>query len=181
MRTVVEHYPSLIEIDFVAWRSQGITCLLLDVDSTLTSWLGANVEPGIVKKLQQARQIGVDHIGLVTNSRTSASKRIEEIARQCGADSYFLPARFTERKPSPSLIRNAMEHFGATPGQTALVGDKYTADIIAAKRAGIAKAAWVDRLGSADLIFDRILRRPIETPLKLIYRRKSRSRYEAQY
>lgn len=166
MKTRVEHYPSLLEIDFKAWRRQGITCALFDVDSTVTPWLEPTVEKAIIQKLVQARQAGMTRIGLVTNSNKRNVERIAAIARQVGADGYFMPQRFRERKPRPSLIRQAMAQFDVPPEQVAMVGDKYSADVVAAKRAGVARVAWVDRLGDADHPYDRYFRRPIEKLIK---------------
>lgn len=176
MKTAIEHYKSLLEVNFETWRKQGITCILLDVDSTVAPWLGSTITPEMAHKLAQARKVGITHIGLVTNSRQKAAERIADIAQQCGADGYFLPGRLKERKPSPSLIRKALEQFGVKPEQAAMAGDKYTADVLAAKRAGLAKAAWVDRLGKEDLLLDRLIRRPAETPIKMLHRRKSKNR-----
>lgn len=173
METTIEHYESLLEVNFRTWRKQGITCVLLDVDSTVAPWLGSVITPEMARKLAQARKIGIMHIGLVTNSRQKAAERIADIAQQCGADGYFLPGRFKERKPSPSLINKALAQFAAKPEQAAMVGDKYTADVIAAKRAGLAKAAWVDRLGKEDLLLDRLIRRPAEAPIKMLHKRRS--------
>lgn len=144
--------------------------MLLDVDSTITPWLGTDVAPEITKKLQTARRTGIARIGLVTNSNRKKEARIIEIARQCGADDYFMPQRFRERKPRPALILKAMQRFGVTPEQTVMIGDKFSADVRAAKRAGVTKVAWIDRLGDADHMFDRVIRRPIEQLIKRAYR-----------
>lgn len=175
MKTIVEHYPSVLDIDFAQWHCQGITCVLLDVDSTVTPWLEMKVAEEIAKKLQQARKAGITHIGLATNSNKKNVARIADIAKQIGADGYFMPQRFRERKPRPSLIHQAMQQFNAPPEAVAMVGDKYSADVLAAKRAGIARVAWVDRLGDADHPYDRYLRRPVEKLLKRGVRKQTPS------
>lgn len=174
MKTTIERYPSILAINFKSWHAQGITCALLDVDSTITPWLGTDVAPEITNALQAARKAGITHIGLVTNSNPKKEDRIIEIARQIKADAYFLPKRFRERKPSPVLIRAAMQQFGVSPQQTVMVGDKFSTDVRAARRAGVAKVAWVDRLGDTDMMFDRLIRRPIEQFIKMAYRPKSK-------
>jgi uncharacterized protein len=171
MRTMIEHYTSVLEIPFQTWQQQGITCVLLDVDSTITPWLETTVGKEIAEKLSQTRMQGITHIALVTNSNKRNVPRIADIAAQIGADAYFMPQRFRERKPRPSLIQQAMETFNLPSEQIAMVGDKYGTDVLAAKRAGIARVAWVDRLGDADHPYDRYLRRPVE---KLIKRAQAR-------
>lgn len=173
MKIIVEHHQSVLDIDFAAWRKAGVTCVLFDVDSTITPWLDGVVPPEIAERLRQARKAGVVHLGLATNSRNT--ERIADIARQVGADAFFTPARFAERKPRPSLIRRAMQQFSAAPEQVAMVGDKYSMDVRAAKRAGIARVAWVERLGDGDHPFDRYIRRPIEKLIKRKQRNYSRS------
>lgn len=170
MKTIIEHYSSILDIDFKAWQASGVTCVLLDVDSTITPWLDTAVQPEIAKKLAQARADGMVHLALVTNSNRKKVARIQDIAKQCGADAYFLPERFRERKPRPSLIHRAIEQFEVMPDQVAMVGDKYSADVLAAKRANVARVAWVDRLGDADHPYDRYVRRPVEKLLKRKYR-----------
>lgn len=170
MKTIVEHHPSVLDIDFAAWAKQGISCVLFDVDSTITPWLDTAVHPEIIAKLKQARRAGITHLGLATNSRHQ--ERIQHIAKQVGADGYFMPQRFRERKPRPSLIRQAMEQFDVSPEQTAMVGDKYSMDVRAAKRAGIARVAWVNRLGDTDHPYDRYVRRPVENIVKRKYRER---------
>lgn len=167
MKTTIERYPSILAINFRSWHAQGITCVLLDVDSTLTPWLGTEVAPEITYALQTARKAGIAQIGLVTNSNPKKEDRIIEIARQIKADAYFLPQRFRERKPRPVLIRTAMQQLGVSPQQTVMVGDKFGTDVRAARRAGVAKVAWVDRLGDTDMVFDRLIRRPIEQFIKM--------------
>ncbi|MGH7157631.1 MAG: YqeG family HAD IIIA-type phosphatase [Candidatus Saccharimonadales bacterium] len=175
MKTIIEHYPSVLDIDFAAWHKQGITCVLFDVDSTLTPWLDTNVQPEIIAKLRHARQAGITHLGLATNSKHG--ERIERISKQIDANGYFMPQRLRERKPRPSLIHQAMERFSLLPEQIAMVGDKYSADIKAAKRAGIARAAWVDRLGNADHPYDRYLRRPVEKLIRRAQQAKTANRF----
>lgn len=170
MKTIVEHYPSVLDINFKLWREQGISCVLLDVDSTITPLLETTVEQEVTDKLAQARKLGITHIALITNSPRRNEARIADIAKQIDADAFFIPQRFRERKPRPSLINQAMEKFGLLPGQIAMVGDKYGTDVLAAKRAEVARVAWVDRLGDADHPYDRYLRRPVE---KLIKRAQS--------
>lgn len=175
MKTIVEHHPSVLEIDFAAWREYGITCVLLDVDSTITPWLETTVGQKIIEKLTSARHAGITHIALVTNSNKRNIERIASIAKQIGADAYFLPQSFRERKPRPSLIRQAMETLDLPPNQIAMVGDKYGTDMLAAKRAGVARAAWVNRLGDADHPYDRYVRRPVEKMIRHVQQSKTQS------
>lgn len=171
--TALEHYPSVLDINLRAWHGQGIAGILLDVDSTLTPWLGSDVLPDIAQKLLQARAKGwVHYIGLVTNSSKRNARRLKKIAQQCGADGIFTPARLRDRKPRPAMLLKAIEQSGLSAKQVAMVGDKLSADVLAAKRARVAKVAWVNPLGDADHPLDKALRRPLEKIIKHSITRK---------
>lgn len=153
-------------IDFARWHVDcGIKCVLFDIDGTLTVHASTCVNEDIICALDQARRDGVVWIGLVTNTRPRNELRVSLIASQVGARTYHLPRRWCHSKPSSYMILRALKTLGVEPDRAAFVGDKVV-DILAAKRAGLARVVWVDRLGTGDHVFDRLVYRRIEPFLK---------------
>jgi CDP-diacylglycerol--glycerol-3-phosphate 3-phosphatidyltransferase len=164
--TWLEHTPGVTAIDFAAWhKDHGITTVLFDIDGTLTPWNVVHVEDVVISAVQEAKKAGIAHVGLVSNMRAKRLERLASIAEQVGASTYHLPQRPDERKPSSKMIYAALEKIGGTPEQTGFVGDKIV-DVLAAQRAGLARMAWVDRLGTADHMIEKIFYRPIERFIK---------------
>lgn len=157
----IEWYPGVEHIDFAAWRDAGVELVLFDREGTLTGQGDTVVPPVIADHVTAAHDLG--HIGMsaiVSNSKNVPAS--EATAEQIGVQHVFVPASRSERKPRPDMLLRAMAELGYAPEQTAIVGDKRTADIEAGKRAELRRMAWVDRLGHADLPGDRLLRRPYE-------------------
>jgi CDP-diacylglycerol--glycerol-3-phosphate 3-phosphatidyltransferase len=162
----LEHSPGVASIDFAAWHRQyGVRAVLFDIEGTLTPWADPQVEERVAIAIKQARKAGITHIGLVSNMHPRHGARAEAVAAQVGADAWFVPRARGERKPSPAMIHTALSGFGVSASDAAFVGDKLV-DVLAARRARVTRAAWVDRLGTADHPFDRLVYRPLERLLK---------------
>lgn len=166
----LEKPSSLTEIDFTAWHNtHGIAYVLFDVEGTLTPWAEHLVEQETMDALARAKAAGIKEFGLVSNMNSRHKRRLQSVARQIGAKTYQLPIQTHERKPSPYMIRTALADLGAKPANTGFVGDKLV-DVITAKRAGLARTAWVKRWGTADHILDKLVYRPLEPLLKRLVR-----------
>ena len=163
--TVVTSHPHVTDIDFAQWRRDGITTLLFDIEGTLTEWADPAVDPRIIDHLKAARSAGIESIGLVTNISARYESRVKQVAEQVGADSYRLPRRFVERKPSSAMIVDTLDEFDEVPGNCGFIGDKIV-DIAAGKNADVARVAWVERYGTADHWFDRYIYRHLERRLR---------------
>jgi CDP-diacylglycerol--glycerol-3-phosphate 3-phosphatidyltransferase len=160
--TWLEHASGVAAIEFAAWhQAQGINTVLFDIDGTLTPWNVERVENVVVAAVGEAKRAGIVHVGLVSNMSVRRIARLASIAEQVGASTYHLPQHHSERKPSPVMIHAALTKIGGRPEEAAFVGDKIV-DVLAAHRAGLARVAWVDRLGSTDHILDRLFYRPVE-------------------
>lgn len=153
---------SVADIDFQEWHEVGgVECLLLDVEGTLSPHSSTEVDAEILRGLTIARSSGfVAVIGLVSNKTDRGF--LGEVAQQVGAEGVFSPQQRSERKPKPTLVTRAMGELGHTSATTGMAGDKYTADVKAAMNAELTRIAWCRRLGKADLVGDRIFRRPWE-------------------
>lgn len=160
--TTIEHAVSVPAIDFAAWhRQHGITTVLFDIEGTITQWADPAVDPKVITALATAREHGIRHLGLVTNINSKHKTRVAEVAQQIKADTTRYPTSFGMRKPSGAMIVSSLDELGVDPRHCAFVGDKIV-DILAARNAGVARVAWVQRHGTADHWFDRFVYRHVE-------------------
>jgi HAD superfamily phosphatase (TIGR01668 family) len=168
--TWLEYPQGVSSIDFASWHKEhGIRAVLFDIDGTVAPWNDARVDEAVKLALQHARTTGITHIGLVSNMSHRRTERLMAVVEQTGASTYHVPHNRHERKPSPAMIHAAFRAIDASPGETGFVGDKLI-DVVAARRAGVARVAWVERLGVADHPLDRILYRPVERIIKWLIR-----------
>ncbi len=160
--TTIEHADSVPAIDFAAWhRQHAISTVLFDIEGTITQWADPVVDPKVVAALRQARKSGIRYVGLVTNINSKHKARVAEVAQQIGADTIRYPTSFGMRKPSGKMIISSLDELGVDASKCGFVGDKIV-DILAARNAGVARVAWVQRHGTADHWFDRFIYRHIE-------------------
>lgn len=61
-------------------------------------------------------------------------------------DHIVISGSFGEGKPSPRLFRHAMSLHGVTAGETLMVGDRLTTDILGANNVGM-RSVWINRHG----------------------------------
>ncbi|HUB93386.1 MAG TPA: CDP-alcohol phosphatidyltransferase family protein [Verrucomicrobiae bacterium] len=162
----LEHDPGVSVIDFETWHKRhGIRAVLFDIEGTLTPWADPTVDDVVASAMKHARKVGIEHVGLVSNMHPRNVARAAAVADQITAGTYHVPTSRNERKPSPVMIHTALAVLGVRVEEAGFVGDKII-DVLAARRAGVARVAWVDRLGKADHPFDRIVYRPIERVIK---------------
>lgn len=161
-KTKIIHASGVCAIDFAALRDSGITCILFDIEGTLTQWGDTTVHDEIV---QCVRSSGITNIGLVSNMDSSKADRLAVVARQVGATSYHCPHNRRQRKPRPYMLEACMRELGTTPDTTVLVGDKII-DVLAAKNTRLPYAVWLAKLPGRDHWFDRWIYRRIEPLLK---------------
>jgi hypothetical protein len=85
-------------------------------------------------------------------------------------------------KPGPVLDYAVMEHFKVGPQAMGATGDKATADVQAARSAGIGHIAWTRPFGANRHVGDRVIRDPAENLLRVIahYRYTPQLRDRAQ-
>lgn len=162
----LEHYRGVADIDFKVWHEKyGITTVLFDVEGTLTEWADPQLAHVVEAALKKAKMAGIAHFGLVSNMSQRHVERLETVAKQIGAETYHVPTSSRERKPDAFMINAALNSLNVSPKECAFVGDKIV-DVMAGKRAGVSKVAWVDRLGTADHPFDVFIYRHLEHLLK---------------
>jgi CDP-diacylglycerol--glycerol-3-phosphate 3-phosphatidyltransferase len=162
----LEFSPGVAAIDFAAWHKQyGVRAMLFDIEGTLTPWADPQVDSEVAVALRQARKSGIAHLGLVSNMHHSHSARAAAVAEQIDAATYHVPLVPREHKPSPTMVHAALVKLKVPAAEAGFAGDKLV-DVLAARRAGVARVAWVDRLGMVDHPFDRLVYRPVERVIK---------------
>ncbi|GGF14810.1 HAD family hydrolase [Hymenobacter cavernae] len=90
-------------------------------------------------------------IGIVTNNRTAEQ---EDKLRYLGM-THLIDALITSEdvgvtKPDPRIFQVAMQHLGAAPAETVMVGDNWTADVLGALAVSI-RPVWLNRFGATRL------------------------------
>ena len=167
----LEQALGVTELNFADWHDRcGITTVLFDIEGTLTPWRSSQVRPAVVAKLVLAKKQGITRFGIVSNMTARHASRAAAVAGQIGAQTYHVPLARQHRKPSSYMVEQALKQLGSSPDESGFVGDKIV-DILAAHRAGLARVAWVRRLGAADHLFDKLVYRPFESLVRWIISR----------
>mgnify|MGYP002338708540 CR=1 FL=1 len=105
-------------------------------DPTAVEW-----RPGAEGALQRARE--QSRVGLVTNgTRKTQRAKLETLGIADAFETIVYAADRTEPKPKPEPFETALAELGATADGALYVGNDYRADVIGAKRAGLA-ACWI--------------------------------------
>ena len=106
----------------------GIKVLIADLDNTLATYENETPDDDMKRWVKSLADHGIS-LAVVSNNK---EKRVKKYCEPLGIDYYWKSG-----KPSRKTLRRAMEKLGGTRDTTALVGDKFTTDILAAKRFGI--------------------------------------------
>lgn len=117
-------------------RAMGITCLLCDLDNTLTLRKATNLSPEARRLFRRAKKLGMK-IVIVSNVGWGRERgeRVQLIAKLY--DVACVCAYFPMTKPHPKPFLDAMALCGATPEQTAMIGDQCGTDGRGARALGI--------------------------------------------
>ena len=108
-------------------RRLGATCLLLDVDNTLTTHDAPELEPAVVAWLDEMR--GQFALVIVSNNKP---ERVAPFAEKIGLPFYALA-----HKPLPGGFRAAGAEQQATAGECLVIGDQIFTDTMGARSCGL--------------------------------------------
>ena len=130
LRLVTPHYrvSGVWELTPERLRLWEVNALLLDVDCTLTRYRRGETLPEVAAWLEEIRGTDIA-VCLVSNGMGGRIRRF--------ADRLGLPCVAKAMKPLPWGVRSALRKLGATPSQTAMVGDQLFADVMAGRIAGV--------------------------------------------
>lgn len=160
---VFDSYRSITPAFFMR---HGIRLLLCDLDYTLAPKYVPRPDDRLRAWLAEMQRAGI-RVMILSNNRSPA--RVEQFCRDLGID-YVGHAG----KPSPRGYRQAMEKAGATPGETAMLGDKLLTDVLGANRSGV-WAVMVEPAGGPRGAWNHVLH-GLQRPFKAL----CRSRKEAE-
>ncbi|MBR5647474.1 YqeG family HAD IIIA-type phosphatase [Candidatus Saccharibacteria bacterium] len=110
-------------------KSQGIKLLLCDLDNTLR--LHSEKEPAdeLADWIEDCKKAGIQIVIVSNNGR---KKMMQKFCEPIGVDCVWWAG-----KPISKKLTEAREERGFKPEETAMLGDKITTDVWAAKFAGI--------------------------------------------
>ena len=140
----------------------GIKLLLCDLDYTLAPRSVPEPDGDLRRWLAGMKAAGIT-VMILSNNRSG--RRVDTFCRSLGI-------RYVGRagKPSPRGYREAMARAGASPEQTAMLGDKLLTDILGANRSGVL-ALMVEPLGGPAGAWNHFLHL-LQRPFKWMAKRR---------
>ena len=111
----------LSEIDLGYWYKQGIRCIFVDLDNTITPWGMIMITEEAKDLIEKSRHIGITVV-LFTNA---AEDRAREAAWDVGIGYYA-----SAKKPLPYHYKKAIAELSFDDGQIMAVGDQIFTDVL---------------------------------------------------
>lgn len=110
-------------------KKEGIKLLLCDLDNTLR--LHSEKEPAdeLQEWISACKQAGVQIMIISNNGRKKMMKKF--------CEPIGVPCKWWAKKPLSKKLTEAMDEFKITPEHTAMLGDKWSTDVLAAKAARV--------------------------------------------
>ena len=150
-------------------RRLGATCILLDVDNTLTTHDAPDLTDGVKAWLAAMRSAGFSLI-IVSNNK---AVRVAPFADKIGLPFYALA-----HKPLPTGFRAAAKQLGCLPAGCVVIGDQIFTDILGANLAGM-KSILLEPIQLETEQKFIVFKRKIERPM--LSSRKQKARRERDY
>jgi HAD superfamily hydrolase (TIGR01549 family) len=148
------------ELSYLAARQLRFARLLAPYESPLpASDLAALVEQhyGNYQRLRQPvagatallqRLKPAVKIGVVTNNRTAEQQeKLRFLGMTTLVDALITSEEVGVPKPDPAIYQVALQRLEASPAETVMVGDNWTADVLGALAVGI-RPVWLNRFGA---------------------------------
>lgn len=146
------YVSSLFDIDVDALQRKGINSLILDFDNTITPRGACRVEQAVEEWVRRVRGKGF-RLCIVTNNWGEA---VEALTSRLD-----VPVIARAAKPRRKPFVRALELMGATPKETAVVGDQIFTDVLGGNRLGLF-TILVEPLNGREFIGTRLISRPLE-------------------
>ncbi len=110
-------------------KKQGIKLLLCDLDNTLR--LHSEKEPAdeLADWIEDCKKAGIQIVIISNNGR---KKMMQKFCEPIG-----VPCVWWAKKPLSTKLTEAMKEYNMKPRETAMLGDKWSTDVLAAKFAKI--------------------------------------------
>ena len=113
-------------------KKEGVKLLLCDLDNTLR--LHSEKEPTdeLIKWIKDCHKAGIKIVIVSNNGRKKMMQKF--------CEPINVPCVWWAKKPLSTKLNEAMDEYHFAPEQTVMLGDKYSADVLAARFAKI--RAW---------------------------------------
>ena len=154
-------FHNLVDIKPQFISQQGIKFLMLDLDNTVAAYNEHEPTDAILKWFKEVRE---NSIKLFIISNSTRTDRVTSFAKALDCEFIMRAA-----KPSPAALKKAMSDKGATPDESALVGDQTFTDVLSANLAGV-MPILVRPKGFSNIFLS--LRYYIEVPIRSMCKNK---------
>jgi HAD superfamily phosphatase (TIGR01668 family) len=145
--------PGVTDLTAEFFQSQGLKAALLDLDNTLVLWHGTSVEPGVREWVRSLTAAGVR---CCLASNTHRPRRLAALGESLG-----LPYELGVAKPGCAGLLRCLARLGASPGETAMIGDQVFTDIWGGNRCGL-YTILVRPMSTHEFIGTRLVSRSLE-------------------
>ena len=141
----IEH---LSDIDLDRWHNDGIRCILIDLDNTVTPWGKMEITDETLDLISRSRDMGIT-VMLFSNAR---EHRAREAARLMGVGYFSLTM-----KPLPFRYLKAIAALGFKNPQIMTIGDQVFTDVLGGNLVGCT-TVLITPLSEAEYTGTKVLR-----------------------
>lgn len=142
------YQKSIYHIDYEKLRSDGIKCLLFDLDNTCVPTKEKNPNKKLIEQFDKLKDLGFKVI-IFSNA---GKKRLKPFKKTLDVD-----CSYSSRKPLRGKFNKIMKKFGYDLSETAIIGDQIFTDILGGNKVGI-KTILINPMSSYDLPITKISR-----------------------
>ena len=143
-----ENLKNIYEIDFNKLKSQGIKCIMFDLDSTVMVSKSAEFLPETINWFNTF--IKDFEVAIISNN--NSDKYIENASK-------IAPCRVIgkAKKPDPKIMKAYLDEINVKPQEAVMVGDRPLTDILGGKRLGC-KTILVGSINSNENLATKFVR-----------------------
>lgn len=142
------YQKSIYHIDYEKLKSDGIKCLLFDLDNTCVPTKEKNPNKKLIEQFDKLKDLGFKVI-IFSNA---GKKRLKPFKKTLDVD-----CSYSSRKPLKGKFNKIMKKFGYDLSETAIIGDQLFTDILGGNKVGI-KTILINPMSSYDLPITKISR-----------------------
>ena len=142
------YYSSVTSIDLAGLHGDGVRYLLMDLDNTLLPRDSSEISPAVLEWIALLPERGMAAC-LVSNNWHA---HVHDVAGEIG-----LPIVAKALKPFPKAFRKGLDVLGATPRESAVIGDQIFTDVLGGNLLGMT-TVLVSPLSTSDLPHTLLLR-----------------------
>jgi HAD superfamily phosphatase (TIGR01668 family) len=131
------YYSAFWKIDFEELAKKGIKYLIIDVDSTIAPSHSPHVDSRVIESLEKAFTSGYIKKACIVSNTIYKKKepRVKSMAELL--EIPYVCAGLFNQKPNSEPFLKGLELMGATPNETAVIGDQLFTDILGGNKLGM--------------------------------------------